>query len=183
MKRPAILLLLVALLLPIGQAWAGLLDREIAISEADIQAALARSGRQAHNYGGVLSVVLADTPHIALGTPEGRIGIAARVDISLLGGAAVPVNVTGTAGLRYDNQAKAFYLANPVADSIESQAIGHDSEPLARRTVNALITTYFKNKPVYVLRENGSAEEQAARWLLRSVRIEPGRLIATLSVF
>jgi len=183
MKFPTTLLLLAALVLPIGTAGAGLLDREVAFTEADVQAALARSNRHAHNYGGVVSVALAEPPHIALGTPEGRIGIAARVDVALLGGPAVPVNVTGTAGLRYDDQAKAFFLDKPVADSLESQALGRDSEPLARRTVNALITAYFKSKPVYVLRENGSAEELAARWLLRSVRIEPGKVVATLSAF
>jgi len=34
---------------------------------------------------------------------------------------------------------------------------------------------------VYVLREDGSAEEIAARWLLRSIRIEPGKVVAILS--
>ena len=34
---------------------------------------------------------------------------------------------------------------------------------------------------VYVLREDGSLQERTARWLLRSIRIEPGRVAAVLS--
>jgi hypothetical protein len=130
-----------------------------------------------------MTVNLNEPPRITLGTPEGRVGIAARVNIALLGNPAVPVDVTGTAGIRYDDNAKAFFLENPVAQSVESQALPRESEPSARRLVNSLISAYFRNKPIYTLRENGNAQEQAARWLLRSVRIETGRVVATLSAF
>ena len=40
---------------------------------------------------------------------------------------------------------------------------------------------YFRSQPVYVLRENGSTQEATARWLLKSVRIESGRIVAVLS--
>ena len=68
-----------------------------------------------------------------------------------------------------------------MADSIESQAIPPEAAPKAKQAINTLITNYFRKKPVYVLREDGSAEEIAARWLLRSIRIEPGKVVATLS--
>jgi hypothetical protein len=45
------------------------------------------------------------------------------------------------------------------------------------------MAAYFREKPVYVLREDGSAEEKAARWLLRRIRIETGKVVATLSPF
>lgn len=175
--------LLAALLAFASLATAGPLDREISISESEIQNALTKSGPQARNYGGVMTIALAEPPRITLGVPENRVGIAARVNITLLGNPAVPVNVTGTAGIRYDDNVKAFFLENPLADSVESQALPKESEPAARRTINALISTYFRAKPVYTLRENGSAQELAVRWLLRSVRIEPGRVVATLSAF
>ena len=167
----------------VPHAIAGLLDREIVFTEAEIQNALSKSGSQERNYGGLMSIALAEAPHIILGTPEGRVGIAARVNITLLGNPAVPVNVTGSAGIRYDDNAKAFFLENPLAQTVESQALPKESEPAARRMVNSLITTYFRSKPVYVLRENGNSQELTARWLLRSVRIEPGKVVATLSAF
>ena len=90
-------------------------------------------------------------------------------------------HAAGAAGVRYDDQHKAFYLENPVADSIESQAIPPEAAPKAKQAINSLIANYFRKKPVYVLREDASAEEIAARWLLRSIRIEPGKVVATLS--
>lgn len=183
MKIRTALCLLATLVTYAASGLAGPLDREVSFSESQVQSALAKSGALTKNYGGLMSFSLAEPPHITLGTPEGRVGISARIHVALLGNPGIPVDVTGTAGIRYDDNAKAFFLENPVADSVESQALAKESEPAARRTVNALISTYFRSKPVYTLRENGNAQEIAARWLLRSVRIEPGRVVATLSAF
>lgn len=159
---------------------AALFDREIAISEAEVQSALVKSGPQEKNYGW-MRVALLDPPHITLGSPAERIGVAARLHISLLGNPPIPVDITGTAGLRYDDKAKAFFLDRPVAHRVESQAIPKEAEPGVRQTANTLIANYFRGKPVYVLREDGSPQEIAVRWLLRSIRIEPGKVVATLS--
>ncbi|MGE5470940.1 MAG: DUF1439 domain-containing protein [Bacteroidota bacterium] len=183
MKSKCAVLLFAALATCATAGFAALLDHEVTFSQDQIQHALAKSGPQTKNYGGLISVTLAEAPQITLGEPAGRVGIAGHVDITLLGNPPVPVDVTATAGIRYDDNAKAFFLENPVVESIESQALPKESAPAARRTVNALITAYFRSKPVYTLRENGNAQELAARWLLRSVRVEPGKVVATLSPF
>ena len=54
---------------------------------------------------------------------------------------------------------------------------------LARQAVAALLTSYFGQRPLYVLRDDASLQEKTARWLLKSIRIEPGRVIAILSPF
>jgi len=162
---------------------AAFLDKEVSFSEAQIQAAIDKSKPQKLNYGGLLEVSLVAPPKLTLGNPEGRAGIVARVDISLLGNPPIPVDVVGSAGIRYDDSAKAFFLEKPVADSVQSPALRKDAEPNARRAITALLANYFRTKPVYVLREDGNAQELAARWLLRSIRIEPGRVIAVLSPF
>ena len=114
----------------------------------------------------------------------GRLGRQRRPHgVALLGNPPIPVDVVGSAGIRYDDHAKAFFLEKPVADSVRSPALRKEAEPEARRAVTALLSGYFRTKPVYVLREDGNAQELAARWLLRSVRIEPGRVIAILSPF
>lgn len=180
MKLKSVFLLLA--LLASSATWsAGFLEREVYFSEAEIQAQLDKSGPLERRYGGMLTVSLLQAPIIRLGNPEGRAAITARVNVTLLGNPAVPVEMTGTAGVRYDDKSKAFYLENPVAESVQSQALPRESESMARQAVTQLMTAYFRAKPVYVLREDGPEQERAARWLLRSVRIEAGRVAAILS--
>ena len=160
---------------------AGFLEREASFSEAEIQARLNKSAPQEKHYGGLLSLMLLEPPTIRLGQPAGRAGIAAQIKLSLAGQREIPVAIEGSAGIRYDSDAKAFFLDNPVADSVQSAALRPDLEPTLRRAVTQLMQGYFRARPVYVLRDDGSPEERAARWLLRSIRIEPGRVVAILS--
>lgn len=160
---------------------AGFLEREIFFSETEIQARLNKSTPQQKHYGGLLSLALAEPPTIRLGQPAGRAGITAQIKLSLAGQREIPVAVEGNSGIRYDSESKAFFLDNPVADSVQSAALPPDLEPTLRRAVTQLMNSYFRAKPVYILRDDGSPEERAARWLLRSIRIEPGRVAAILS--
>ena len=171
---------------PIGFASisaATLFEREVDFTEHDIREALVKAGPQSRNYGGWMTVSLLEAPKISLGQPEGRVGINTRIHVSLLGNQALPIDVVGSAGIRYDDQTKAFFLENPVTHSITSQGIPKEAEPGARQTANTLISAYFRSKPVYVLRDDGTAQEATARWLLKSVRIEPGKVVAVLSAF
>lgn len=161
---------------------AGFLEQEIFFSEMDIQTQIEKNKTMQKSYGnGLVVVSLVEPPRIVLGTPEGKVSLSARINVSLLGGRPLPVAFEGISGIRYDDNAKAFFLENPVATSVQSHAIGNESEPMARQAVTQLMTSYFRAKPVYILREDGTAQETAARWLLRSIRIEPGRVVATLS--
>ena len=164
-------------------AWsAGFLEKEIYFSEADIQMQLEKSGTMQKSYGnGMVVVSLIEPPKIILGTPADKATLSARINVSWLGNPPVPVAFDGTSGLRYDDNAKAFYLDKPVANSVQSMVIPREAEPIARQAITQMMSAYFRTKPVYVLREDGSAQEKAARWLLRSIRIEPGRVAAILS--
>lgn len=175
--------LFAASLMAANACWSvGLLEKEIYFSEADIQAQVEKSGTMQKSYGnGLIVVAFIEPPKIQLGNPEGKAALTARIKVSLLGNPPIPVDVQGTSGLRYDDNTKAFFLDNPVANSVQSQALSREAEPMARQAVTQLMTAYFRTKPVYVLREDGSLQEKAARWLLRSIRIEPGRVAAVLS--
>lgn len=176
-------LLCTALLALAPHCNAGLFDQEITFSEAEVQAALARNTKTEMRYPGLIAVALREPPVIRLGVPEGRAGIGARTDIALLGNPPLPVDVKGHAGIRYDDQTKAFYLDNPTAESVESISLPREYQASIRRAVTQLLKAYFRDKPVYVLREDGSLQEAAARRMLKSVRIEPGKVVATLSPF
>ncbi|MBI2308020.1 MAG: DUF1439 domain-containing protein [Rhodocyclales bacterium] len=160
---------------------AGFLEREVVFSEAEIQAALAKAKPQQLSYGGLVSVSLKEPPRILLDGDDGRARIAAELDIEMPGQPPLRVDVAGRAGLRYDDRNKAFYLEQPVTDSVSAPTLRKEATPALRQAVTQLMVSYFRTKPVYVLRENGSPQEITARWLLKSVRIEPGRVVAVLS--
>ena len=164
-------------------ASADFLDKYISFSEAEIQAAIDKSSPVEARYGGLMTFALRQPPKITLGNPEERVGVAASMSISLAGGAPVPLDVSGIAGIRYDDKGKAFYLEKPVATSVRSPALSSDEANALRGAATQLIAAYFQSRPVYVLREDGNAQERAARWLLRAIRIEPGKVVATLSPF
>ncbi len=176
-------LLCTALLALATHCHAGLFDQEITFSEAEVQAALARNTKTEMRYPGLIAVTLREPPVIRLGVPEGRAGIGARMDIALLGNPPIPVEVKGNAGIRYDDQTKAFYLDNPTADAVESIALPREYQASIRRAVTQFLKAYFRDKPLYVLREDGSLQEAAARRMLKAVRIELGKVVATLSPF
>lgn len=167
----------------VGCASADFLDQEVSFSEAEIQASLDKSSPGEIRYGGLMALTLVQPPRITLGAPGGRVGITAIMNIALGDGAPVPLEMSGTAGVRYDDKAKAFYLEKPVAESLQSPVLSRDAAKAARSAVTQMMAGYFRSRPVYVLREDGGAQEAAARWLLRSVRIEPGRVVATLAPF
>ena len=174
--------LLIASLLVSTLTWsAGLFEREVVFSEADIQSALAKAKPLQLSYGGMVSVALKEAPQILLDGTDGRARLSTGVDVEMQGSKPLRVDVSGRAGIRYDDKNKAFYLENPIVDSVTTPALRQEANPAVREVASQLIASYFRSKPVYVLQENGSPQEIAARWLLKSVRIEPGRVVAVLS--
>jgi hypothetical protein len=162
---------------------AGLLEKEVVFSEAEVQAAVDRRGRIDRNIGGIVTVALVAPPRISLDRTDNRAGISARFDVGAVGNPTISVDVAGTAGVRYDDSAKAFFLENPALDSLQAPRLQRELEPAVRRAMSQLMAGYFRTQPVHVLRSDGSAEERAAHWLLRSVRIERGQVVAVLSPF
>jgi hypothetical protein len=165
-------------------ARAGLFDKEVAFSEAEVQAAIDKKGPQQRNYAGLLTAALREPPRITLGAPENRIGVAGRIDLSgPLLAQPLPVDMIADTGIRYDDERKAFFLENPVITSLTAPGLNKDQLALAREAVASLLSRYLQKQPVYVLREDGSLQEKAARWLLKSIRVETGRVVAVLSPF
>jgi hypothetical protein len=164
-------------------ALAGLLDQEVSFTEAEVQAAVDKNGKLQRSYGGFASVSLQQPPKISLGMPDGRILLSGSVVIAVLGQPPIPVDVQGFAGIRYDDQSRGFFLENPVATSVASPHLDRSNEAFVRRGVSQLMSSYFRNKPIYVLSDDASPQKATARWLLRTIRIEPGRVVATLSPF
>ena len=62
-------------------------------TEAEIQTAIDRNALRQKRVGTMLAVTLREAPKIRLGIPEGRVGIAARMEIALIGNPPFPVDV------------------------------------------------------------------------------------------
>lgn len=160
---------------------AGLLEKEVQFSESEVQAEIDKRGPQEKRFGNLLTANMPQPPTVRLGKPDGRATIAARVMLSIGEAPAVPVDLTGTAGLRYDDVQKAFYIDKPEAESVESNQLAPQYQTVIRQALSQMMQSYFRNQPVYRLRADASPQEATARWLLRSVRIEPGKVIAVLA--
>ena len=180
LRRRLVALVLLAVA---GPVLAGFLDKEIVFSEGQVQAAVDRKGGLKRDFGGLLSIALPQPPKVTLGVPAGRVSLSGSMDVTLTGQPAIPVDVNSEAGIRYDEKSKSFFLENPQVTSVSSPQLKKNAEPFVREAATQLMGKYFHNRPVYVLRDNGPAEEATARWMLRSVRVEPGRVVAVLSPF
>jgi hypothetical protein len=182
MKSRVAMLLLAVLSLVAANA-AAFLEKEIVFSEAEVQAALERRAPVERKYGSLVTLAMATPPQISFARDDGRAGVSARLDVTLLGGRPVAVDVVGNAGIRYDDAAKAFFLESPLVESLQSPGLPRDIEPAVRQAASQYLAGYVRTRPVYVLRADGPLEERTAHWLLKSVRIERGRVVAVLSPF
>lgn len=157
------------------------LEKEVVFTEADIQTALDRARPQQIAYGHLLAVRIDSPPRVSLDSDDGRAGLAAGLDVDIQGQPPLRVDIAGRSGVRYDDQMKAFFLDKPVIESVDSPTLAKEASLLLRQAVSQLMQGYFRTQPIYVLRSNGSPQEATARWLLKSVRIERGRVVAVLS--
>lgn len=163
---------------------AGFLEKEVSFSEAEVQARIDRSAPQERRYGDLLTVALQAPPRVTLGAPVAdRVGLTARAEVSVLGQPSVPVDLEATAGIRYDDASKAFYLENPLVERVDAPGLPPEAKVAVRRALGHGLAAYYRSRPIHVLRADGSPQEASARWLLRSIRIEPGRVVAVLSPF
>lgn len=177
------LLLLCATLLASPLSRADLFEKEVIFTEADIQSALAKAKPVQLSYGGLLAVAMNAPPTILLDGTDGRARIATALDVEVQQKPPVRVDVSGRAGIRYDETRKAFFLENPVVDSAAVPELHQAANAAVRRAASQLLASYCRTRPVYVLRADSSPQEATARWLLKSVRIEPGRVVAVMSPF
>ena len=153
----------------------------LSFSEAEVQAALDRAEKSRELLDGLLRVSVEGSPQVRLGEPPERIGLQARLSIRVSGVGAMPANVKASSGLRYYAMAKAFFLDAPRLESIDAPLLPRALEGTARKLITRQLDASFAQTPVYTLKADGSLKEQAARGLLKSVRIERGRVLAVFS--
>ena len=162
-------------------AGGGPAELSLSFSEAEVQAALDKAEKSRDLLDGLLRVSVEGSPQVRLGEPAERIGLQTRLSIRVSGVGAMPATVKASSGLRYEATAKAFFLDAPRIESIEAPLLPRALEGTARNVITRQLNASFAQTPVYTLKSDGSLKEQAARGLLKSVRIERSRVVAVFS--
>lgn len=155
---------------------------EVRFSQQDVQSALDSARPSQSLLDGRLTLGLRDRLLVRVGDPPGRIRLRAPLAITVAGLPALPADLAGTVSLRYDAGRKAFFLDEPVVDSLSAPLLPRALEGAAREAVTRWLASRLSQTPVYTLRQDGPLKEQAARALLQSVRIEPDQVVARFSL-
>jgi len=151
---------------------------ELSFTEKELQAALNKADMSTRLLDGLVVVTVEGQPQLKLGQPPERIGISAQLSIKVVGLPAMPASVKGSCGLRYDEPQKAFFLEAPQLDAVTAPLLPKALEGAAKTAITRQLAASFSQTPVYSLKADGSLKEQAARQTLKSVRIDPDRIVA-----
>lgn len=150
----------------------------LSFTEGELQSALNKADLSTRLLDGLVLISVVDSPVVKLGTPPERIGLTTQLSIKVAGLPAMPATVRGSSGLRYDETQKAFFLETPQLDAVTAPLLPKALEGAARTAITRQLATSFSQTPVYSLKAGGSLKEQAARQTLKSIRIEPDRIVA-----
>lgn len=176
--RAACLALALAFAAPACLAW------EVSISQESIERALAeKSSSEKALAGGLFKARLSEPPSIDLGRAyPGRALVRAKPVFSI-GHKEFPASCAAVFTLRYDQASRAF-LAEP-SEILEISAPGLPPEwqGAAKSLAMEALRAKLSKTPVYALDQSQSAQAAAARYLLKSVKIAPGAVVADLSPF
>ena len=151
---------------------------ELSFTERELQAALNKADMSKRLLDGLVVVAVEGQPQVKLGQPPERIGIATHLSIKVVGLPAIPAMVKGSSGLRYDETLKAFFLDAPQLDAVTAPLLPKALEGATRAAITRQLAASFSQTPVYSLKADGSLKEQAARQTLKSIRIDPDRIVA-----
>ena len=184
MPRVAIVAGVVILALAIG-LYSYFAGREYVFrfTEDELKVALSKQLPIRKSYLLIFEVVL-DHPRVTL--VEGSDRVNAGLDIILnihvndeplpLGGS---IDVSG--GVRYDHEAAAFFLTDPVVEQLALQGIPEEYAQGATRVLTRALGDYYRERPIYTLSPTDLGQA-AARLVLKDVAVQQQQLVITLGI-
>jgi hypothetical protein len=153
--------------------------RRVSVQAADAQAFLeGRFPQRQEALGGLLEVTISQ-PRLAI-PPGQRMQLGLDLALATAGGAPVPMgNMILTSALRYDTTQRAFFLDQPRIDSFQPVGGGDSLDDGSRQLLNAWLTDYARNEPVY--RIDPAIAALLGGMEVESAGIEDGRLVVTFN--
>lgn len=120
-------------------------------------------------------------PILELGNGGDKIGVFSSLDITAPGG----IKGTGRAKIEgrisYKKQTGEFFLYNPTITHIEIDQVPAQFHSNIKQLAQLGLNGALKGKPIFKLDDTNS-QQKMAKSMLQSVKIEPGKLLITLSV-
>jgi hypothetical protein len=157
---------------------------EVALSftTREVQEAIDKAPKSKSLMDGLVVVSLEGGPVVTLGEPKGRIGIAARLAVQVAGAAPVVANIKGSANLVYIESQKAFFLDDPILNSIDAPYLPKFFEGVVIDLAKEQVVKVVNTTPIFVLPEDGLLAQRVARRLLKSVQIQPDQVVAIFAL-
>lgn len=127
-----------------------------------------------------LTVVMSDAK-VSLSESANRLEIASDIALSSGAGVGGSGHATIAGAIRYDAENGAFYIDDPEIVSLESESIPRNFLSETKKYVQLIAEQVLPRYPVYQL-DNENLQEQLAKAVLKSVRVEDHKLIVELDM-
>ena len=184
MKR-VVYLLVAALIISLGAFYIYFSGKEytIKIPENEIQEKMSEKLPITKSYFFIFQITLKN-PRVVLENASNRVngGLDIVLNIKInknpipLGGS---IDISGK--VRYESELGAFFLTDPVIESISIQGVPEKHTDKANLAVTKALNEYYSKHPIYTLRSmNG--KEAATKMVLKNVVVENKELVVTLGI-
>ena len=157
-----------------------LLGSQVTFTQPQLQHALdGNFPKQYERLGGLVSLRLTN-PTLSIPYDSSRLRLDFDVGLSAMGSSSLAT--TGhfalSSGLRFDMGTRGLHLQDPVIEAVDVPALGGVMNGSSRELLNAWLSDYARDEPVYRL-DNSLLDRISAR-RIESTRIERGVIVVNL---
>ena len=151
--------------------------RRLSVGANDAQGFL--DGRFPHRQGALGGMIEVTVSNPLVAMPAGnRVLLAMDLGVATAGGDSIPLGtLTLSSALRFDPGQGAFFLDQPRVDRFKQAGSGEDLSPGSRELINAWLSSYAVNQPVYRIEPALTAALGGVK--VESATVENGRLVVT----
>lgn len=154
---------------------------EIRISQAQLEQKLAERLPLTQRYP-LVSVTLAQ-PRVHLNEDSDRVdfGLNMSLTMNVSGSQIASADIDVSAGLRYDAERGAIFLAEPVMDKLVVQGLDERRTAMAQLALETAMASYLVQQPVYTLNAS-DMKQRAARMAVRDIKVKNGGVLVLLGL-
>ena len=120
-------------------------------------------------------------PVLDLGMGGDKIGVLSSLAISAPGGVKGTGRARVEGRISYKKETGSFYLYDPTISHIEIDQVPAQFHSNVKELAQLALNNSIKGKPIFRLKED-NAQQKLAKSMLQSVKVEPGKLLITLSI-